>query len=121
MALSPVIAIVDDDREMREALCDLLLVERIACLDFETADAFLAAYTPGVFACVVTDLRMPGMSGLDLLAHLNRSDPQLPVIVVTSAADLQTRLEAMRRGARALLVKPLHNADLLAHLARFLD
>src|SRR5688500_13983657 len=106
---------------MREALCDLLLVERIACLAFAAADAFLAAHLPGVCACVVTDLRMPGITGLELLAHLRRSDPELPVIVVTSAADVQTRQEALRRGARALLVKPIHNADLLEHLARFLD
>jgi FixJ family two-component response regulator len=116
-----VIAIVDDDREMREALCDLLLVEGLACHAFESAEAFFAAYAPGAFASVVTDVRMPGVTGLELLARIKRSEPALPVIVVTSSGDLQTRQEALEGGARALLVKPIHNAELLSHLAAILD
>jgi FixJ family two-component response regulator len=112
-----VIAIVDDDREMRDALCDLFLVEGLACRAFESAEAFLAAYAPGAFASVVTDVRMPGMTGLELLAHIGRSDPGLPVIVVTSATDARMRQKALDGGAKALLVKPISNADLLSHLA----
>ncbi len=121
MVLPRVIAIVDDDREMRDALCDLLLVEGIACRAFESAEAFLAAYAPGAFASLVTDLRMPGMTGLDLLARIKRSDPELPVIVVTSSSDTQTRRVALERGALALLVKPIRTADLLGHLAPSFD
>lgn len=120
MLLSPVIAIVDDDSEMRDALCDLLLVEGLACRAFESAEAFLAAHAPGAFACVVTDVRMPGMTGLELLARIKRSEPDLPVIVVTSATDAQTRQRAMDGGARAFLVKPVRDADLLSHLATIL-
>lgn len=108
---------MDDDREMRDALCDLLLVEGIAARAFEDAETFLAAYAPGTFATVITDVRMPGVSGLELLSHLKRVEPTLPVIVVTSASDAQTRQAALDGGARALLVKPISDADLLRHLA----
>ena len=120
MAIPPVIAIVDDDAEMRDALCDLLLVEGLAGRAFESAEAFLAAYQPRAFASVVTDIRMPGMTGLELLARLKRSDPELPVIVVSAATDPQARQRAMDGGARAFLVKPIRDADLLSHLAAIL-
>jgi FixJ family two-component response regulator len=120
LAILPVIAIVDDDGDMRAALGDLLLVEGLACRAFESAEAFLAAYVPGAFAAVITDVRMPGMNGLELLVHIRRSDPNLPVIVVTSAMDAQTHKRAMDGGACAFLVKPVRNADLLGHLAAVL-
>jgi two-component system response regulator FixJ len=120
LVLSPVIAIVDDDSEMRDALCDLLLVEGLACRAFESAEAFLAAHAPGAFAAVVTDVRMPGMTGLGLLARIKQSEPDLPVIVVTSAIDAQTRQRAMDGGAQAFLVKPIRDADLLSHLTAIL-
>lgn len=112
---------MDDDREMRDALCDLLLVEGIACRAFEDAEAFLGVYSPGLFATVITDVRMPGLTGVELLERLKRSEPLLPVIVVTSASDAQTRQAALDGGARALLVKPISDADLLRHLATILD
>ena len=120
MAVPPVIAIVDDDGDMRAALGDLLLVEGLACRAFESAEAFLASYAPGAFTAVITDVRMPGMNGLELLAHIKRSDPDLPVIVVTSAMDAQTHKRATDGGAWAFLVKPVRNADLLDHLATIL-
>lgn len=115
------IAIVDDDREMRDALCELLLVEGIACRAFESAEAFLLAHAPGAFASLVTDVRMPGMTGLELLARIKRSDPELPVIMVTSSSDTQTRQMALDGGALTLLVKPIRTADLLGHLIPSLD
>ena len=120
MALLPVIAIVDDDREIRDALCDLFLVEGLACRAFESAEAFLMAHAPGAFAVLVTDVRMPGMTGLELLARIRRSDPGLPVIVVTSSTDAQIRQKAQEGGARVLLVKPIRDAELLNHLAALL-
>jgi FixJ family two-component response regulator len=111
-----VIAIVDDDHEMRDALCDLFLVEGLACRPFESAEAFLAAYAPAAFSAVITDVRMPGMTGLELLARIKRSEPDLPVIVVTSSSDAQIRQKAMEGGALVLMVKPIRNAELLSHL-----
>jgi two-component system response regulator FixJ len=120
LAIPPVIAIVDDDAEMRDALCDLLLVEGLASRAFESAEAFLEAYAPGAFVCVVSDVRMPGMTGLELLARLKQSDPDLPVIVVTAATDPQAPQKALDGGARAFLAKPVRDAELLGHLATIL-
>jgi CheY-like chemotaxis protein len=79
----PVIAVVDDDAAMREALSELLQVFGLPCRN--RADAFLAAYAPGPFNCVTTDIRMPGISGLELLQKLNSLGSTIPVIVVTIA------------------------------------
>lgn len=120
MPLPLVIAIVDDDPEVRDALCDLLLVEGLECRAFESAEAFLGAYSAGVFASVITDLRMAGMSGLKLLASLKAADPSLPVIVVTSFADPQIQQQALERGASAVLIKPVRDVDLLGRLSGLL-
>ena len=79
----PVIAVVDDDAAMREALSELLQVFALPCRTFERAEAFLAAYAPEAFNCVITDIRMPGISGLELLQKLNSLGSTIPVIVVT--------------------------------------
>src|SRR5690242_5832792 len=107
------IAIVDDDSDIRDALCDLFLVEGLACRAFESGEAFHAAYAPGAFALVVTDVRMSGMTGLELLARVRQSEPDLPVIVVTAATDAHLRQKVLEGGAQELLVKPIRNADLL--------
>jgi len=117
----PLIAIVDDDQELRDALTDLLEVAGLAARTFESAEAFLATHAPGVFAAVVTDVRMGAMSGLDLVAHLRASEPSLPVLVVTSAADGPARAVALERGAAVVLPKPFDAATLLAALTRALD
>ena len=119
--VGPVIAIVDDDREIRDALCELLLVEGLAGRAFESAEAFQAAYAPGLFAAVVTDLRMPGANGLELLGWIKQADPLLPVVVVTSSGDAQLRQQALDDGARAFLTKPIRNADLLQLLDGLVD
>ncbi len=69
---------------------------------FDRAEAFLASYAPGVFDCLVTDLRMPGMSGLDLLQELKARGSSLPVIVITSAAEAESRNQAVESGAFAI-------------------
>jgi len=78
----------------------------------------IAALQPDV---AFLDIQMPGMTGLELLASIKRSEPDLPVIVVTSAIDAQTRQKAMDGGARAFLVKPIRDAELLSHLANILS
>jgi len=116
----PVIAIVDDDDEMRDALSDLLEVGGLTARCFASAEAFLAAHAPGAFAALITDIRMTGLSGLELLALLRRAEPELPVIVVTSTADVLTRPQALDAGATAVLPKPFNPADLLDQLAHVL-
>jgi FixJ family two-component response regulator len=110
------VAIVDDDADIREALCDLLLVLGLRCRAFDRAEALLADYQPGVFDCVIADLRMPGIGGLELLQRLRGFDETAPVIIITSDRDPATRLRALGGGARAFLTKPIADNVLLAHL-----
>jgi two-component system, LuxR family, response regulator FixJ len=112
----PVIAVVDDDEAIRDALSDLLLVMGYSCQAFDRAEAFLAADAPGRFDCLITDIRMPGMGGLDLLQHLQAAGSTMPVIVVTSMTDPATRSRALASGAHAYLTKPVTDDVLLQSL-----
>jgi FixJ family two-component response regulator len=114
------IAIVDDDEAIRDALSDLLLVEGFACNAFEGAAAFLAQYGRRSFDCLITDMRMPGMNGLELLEHLHGLGSTLPVIVLTSVIDEQSRGQSHALGARAWLTKPVADNVLLEELRRAL-
>ena len=116
----PVIAVVDDDEAMREALCELLQLLAMSCRPFDRAEAFLAAYGPGEFDCLVTDLRMPGMGGLELQQKLRAVGSSIPVIIVTSVMDSGSRSRAMQGGAFAYLTKPVSQEALLRHLAEAL-
>ena len=78
MSKAPIVAIVDDDEAVRDALCELLLVLNLSCRAFDRAEAFMADYAPGKFDCLVTDVSMPGRSGLDMLQQLGRLGPRLP-------------------------------------------
>jgi two-component system, LuxR family, response regulator FixJ len=112
----PVSAVVDDDDAMRDALCELLQVLSMSCRAFDRAEVFLAAYAPGEFDCLVTDLHMPGLGGLELQQKLRALGSSLPVIVVTSATDSLSRSRAMEEGAFAYLTKPVSQDVLLHHL-----
>jgi two-component system response regulator FixJ len=112
----PIIAVVDDDEAMREALFDLLQVVGLSCRVFDRAEAFLAAYTPGAFDCLITDVRMPGISGLELLQRLKTLGSTMPVIVVTSLTDPMIWSRALQGGAHAYLIKPLADHVLLQHI-----
>ena len=101
---------------MREALCDFLQVLSMSCRTFDRSEAFLAAYAPGEFDCLVTDLRLPGMGGLALQRKLRARGSSIPVIVVTSAIDSLSRSRAMEDGAFAYLTKPVSDDVLVRHL-----
>jgi two-component system response regulator FixJ len=116
LSKAPLVAVVDDDDDMREALADLLLVLGLPCRMFDRAEALLMAYEPGLFDCVITDVRMPGVSGLDLLRRLRAVEAPVPVIIVTSDTDPRTRTQALEGGAHAFLTKPLEDQVLLGHL-----
>lgn len=113
---TPLVAIVDDDEAVREALSDLLLVLDLPCRTFEGAEAFMADYVPGMFDCLITDVSMPGRSGLDLLHRLQSLGSSMPVIIVTADTSAATRLRAMRCGAYAYLTKPVSSDALVRHL-----
>jgi two-component system, LuxR family, response regulator FixJ len=111
-----VIAIIDDDEAVREAFCDLLQVVGLPCRSFDRAEVFLGGYSPGVFGCVITDMRMPGISGLELLERIKAMDSSMPVIVVTSHWDPLIRSRTLEGGAHAFLTKPVAEDTLLQHL-----
>ena len=116
MPKAPLVAIVDDDEAVREALSDLLMVLDLSCRTFDRAEAFMAEYVPDRFACLMTDLSMPGHSGLDLLQHLRSLGSAMPVIIVTADTNPATRSRAMRGGAHAYLTKPVSSDVLFRHL-----
>jgi FixJ family two-component response regulator len=114
------VAILDDDQAVREALCDLLEVVGVATCGFSDAEVFLAAHSPGAFAGLITDVEMPGMSGLELQRRLSVLEPGLPVVVVSAAADPNVRLQALESGARAYLAKPMEHDLLLRQVMAML-
>jgi two-component system, LuxR family, response regulator FixJ len=116
LSKAPLVAIVDDDEAVREALSDLLLVLELSCRTFDRAEAFMADYVPGRYDCLITDVSMPGYSGLDLLQQLRDIGSSMPVIIVTADTRPATRSRAMRGGAYAYLTKPIESEALLRHL-----
>lgn len=116
MPSPPVIAVVDDDEAMRDALSELLEVLFMDCRTFDQAEAFLAVYAPGVFDCLITDLRMPGMSGVELIGELRARGSSMPIIVVTSSMEAESRQLAIASGAFAYLTKPVSDELLVQHL-----
>ncbi|HTG84227.1 MAG TPA: response regulator, partial [Gemmatimonadales bacterium] len=102
---NPLIAVVDDDEEVRRALGRLLRSAGFAVLPFETAEQFLAN-DPGHTDCLVADVCLPGMSGTDLEDHLARSEPSLPVVLITALDDAGTTERLKRSRAITVLQKP---------------
>jgi two-component system response regulator FixJ len=115
LSIRPVIAIVDDDESLREALSDLVEVLGFSSRTFPGAEAFLTAYAPGVFDCLITDVRMPGLSGLQLQQRLSAMGCSIPIIFITASTDARTRSRVVEAGAIACLSKPIHEEE-LSHL-----
>ena len=113
------IAVVDDEPRLRQILSMVLRRAGHEVLAFETGHELLAYEGP--LDCVLTDLRMPGMDGLALLAALKARDPTTPVLVVTAHGSIESAVEAMKQGALDYLTKPLDNATVRAVVARALD
>jgi two-component system response regulator FixJ len=116
-----VVHVIDDDEAVRDSLSFLLRTADIAVQPHESAAAFvslLPAVAPG---CIVTDIRMPGLSGLDLLRRLNNDAIRLPVIVITGHGDVPLAVEAMKLGAVDFLEKPFDDESLLAAVRAALD
>lgn len=112
----PIVAVVDDDEAIREALCDLLMVAGLSCRSFASGHAFLADPSPQHVDCVLTDIRMPGMSGLELIERIRADDRDLPIIVLTSVVDSSARARARDLGDPVWLMKPVADGILLGHL-----
>jgi two-component system response regulator FixJ len=118
---TPIVAIVDDDEAVREALSDLLMVMDVACCTFDRAEAFMAEYVPGHFDCLITDVSMPGRSGLELQERLRELGSSMPVIIITADTSPATHERALSGGALVCLTKPVNDAVLFRHLESALN
>ena len=107
------IVIVDDDELVRESLNGLMKVAGFPALAFASAEEFLNSGKQEQTACLIADIRMPGMSGLDLQSRLNRDKLRIPIIFITAQGDEKMRMQALRAGAVEFLAKPLDDDVLL--------
>ena len=108
-----VVYVVDDDRAVRDSLDLLLRSAGIVSEAFESAAAFLAGLRADRIGCLVADIRMPGMSGLELQQELNARKVEIPIVFITGHGDVPMAVNAMKAGAVDFLTKPFRNRDLL--------
>jgi len=111
---SPVVHVIDDDDAARDSLSFLLRSAKIEVCTHETASAFLAAINNLSLGCIITDVRMPEMTGIELLRRLRESGNNVPVIVITGHGDIPLAVEAMKLGAADFFEKPYDDEALLA-------
>jgi FixJ family two-component response regulator len=109
----PIVFVVDDDRSIRDATRSLLASVGLRVETFRTAQEFLAAHRPDAPACLVLDVRMPGLSGLDLQRELSATKTPIPIIFITGHGDVPMSVDAMKAGAVEFLTKPFRDQQLL--------
>jgi FixJ family two-component response regulator len=109
----PVVLIVDDDAAMREALEALLRSVGLQVVAFASAAEFLRGKLPDAVRCLVLDVRLPGLSGLDFQAELAAAKIEIPIIFMTGHGDIKMSVQAMKAGAVEFLTKPFRDQDLL--------
>jgi FixJ family two-component response regulator len=115
------VAIVDDDHSMRSALQGLLKAIGVPSQAFASAEEFLESGQQHQIACLITDIRMRGISGLELQACLNAEHCRIPTIFITAHSDAQTRTRALRAGAVKFLAKPFDDEVLLENVRAALE
>ena len=108
-----IVTVIDDDESVRDALGGLLRSAGMKAHSFASAEEFLNSGLHRRTACLITDISMPGMSGLELQAKLNREDCDVPIIFITAHGDAKMRLQALRSGAVEFLAKPFDDETLL--------
>ena len=113
--------IVDDDEAVRASLKLLLKTLRLPALAYASAQEFLAAFDPQRPGCLVLDIRMPAMSGLELQQELNARGALLPIIFITGHGDVPMAVEAMQQGAMDFLQKPFRDQDLIDRINKALE
>ncbi|MFY9907063.1 MAG: response regulator transcription factor [Terriglobales bacterium] len=109
----PVVFVIDDDRMIREGLQSLIRSVGLRVETFSSAQDFLLAKRPDAPACLVLDVRMPGLSGLDLQLNLAEAGIHIPIIFITGHGDIPMSVRAMKEGAHEFLTKPVRGQDLL--------
>ena len=109
----PIVFVVDDDASMRQALARLLQSVQLRVEVFASPQEFLQSERPNVPSCLVLDVRLPGLSGLDFQAELAKADVRIPIVFITGHGDIPMSVRAMKAGAVDFLAKPLRDQDLL--------
>lgn len=114
--MGPLIAIVDDDKSVREALNGLVRSLGYAAVVFASAEELLKFDRTGDIACLITDIQMPGLSGLDLCSRLAEEKKRIPTILITAYPNDRVMQRARDAGVTALLIKPFNESELIASL-----
>jgi FixJ family two-component response regulator len=118
---SRLVAIVDDDKSVQRSLQDLIESDGLTALCFGSAEQFLESDARNKAACLIADIRMSGMSGLELQAKLKAERCRVPIIFITAHGDTEMRIHAMREGAVEFLSKPFDDEVLLQAVNAALD
>jgi FixJ family two-component response regulator len=117
----PIVFVVDDDRSVRDALRRLITSVGMTVETFPTAQAFLSTPRGDAPGCLVLDVRLPGLSGLDLQRELSNTPATLPIIFLTGHGDIPMSVQAMKAGAIEFLTKPFRGQDLLDAIRQAID
>src|ERR1700758_5151511 len=118
---SSLIVIVDDDESMQDSLQDLIESTGLEARCFGSAEEFLEAGLHSEVRCLIAEIQMPGMSGLELQARLKKEQCNIPIIFITSNGGARMRIQAMREGAVEFLAKPVNHELLLKTVRAALD
>ncbi len=118
---SAIVTVVDDDDSLRDALQGLLKAAGFPAQAFASAEEFLKSGQQQKTECLITDIRMPGMSGLELQAQLNAEHRRIPIIFLTAHGDEKMRMQALRAGAVEFLAKPFDADALIENVRAALD
>jgi FixJ family two-component response regulator len=118
---APIVFVVDDDPSVREALTNLLNSVQLGVRAFASAKEFLASQRPDVPCCLVLDVRLPEVSGLDLQHELRQTGESIPIVFITGYADVPTSVRAMKAGAVEFLPKPFTEAEMLAAIREAIE
>jgi FixJ family two-component response regulator len=118
---SRLLAILDDDTSVRSAVQDLMEAEGMCALCFSSAEQFLHSGARHKVGCLIADIQMPGMTGIELQAHLKTEQCSIPIIFITGRGDIALAVSAMKRGAIDFHTKPVDGASLLSSVERALQ
>jgi two-component system response regulator FixJ len=118
MQTSEIVHVIDDDEGVREGLCVLLEAKGFTAQPHASCEEFLKCFSADVALCIVADLRMPGMGGLDLQAHLLAKAVDLPFIVITGYGDVSSAVRALKSGAADFIEKPIDGKLFVAAIER---
>jgi len=116
-----IVFVIDDDESIREALKSLIRSVGLSVETFASAQEFLQSKRPDVPACLILDVRMPGLSGLDLQRDLSETNIYIPIIFITGHGDIPMSVRAMKAGAIEFLTKPFRDQDLLDAIQQALE